>query len=145
METPIVYVCSSPADKDWAEKFLQSLRPTLGNIAAAAGGADENGAAGGGPATYRDALERSPLAILLTSPDFVSQFGEEGGAESSELMSLIKDRSEHGLTRQHHDFLASQKIAPSHTTMVGRVALERRTIHIPDITADSEYQWPQIR
>ncbi len=99
MDKPIVYVCSSPGDKDWAEKFLQSLRPTLGNIAAAAGGADENGAAGGGQATYRDALERSPLAILLTSPDFVSQFGDDGAAESSELMSLIKDRSEHGLTR----------------------------------------------
>ena len=80
MEKPLVYVCSSPADKDWAEKFLQSLRPTLGSIATAAGGADENGDAGGGQASYRDALERSPLAILLTSPDFVSQFGDDDAA-----------------------------------------------------------------
>ncbi len=98
MDKPVVYVCSSPADKDWAEKFLQSLRPTLGNMATAASGGDENGASIG-QASYRDALDRSPLAILLTSPDFVSQFGDDGSAESSELMSLIKDRSEHGLTR----------------------------------------------
>src|SRR5262245_38178339 len=28
-------------------------------------------------------------------------------------------------------------------TIVGRVALERRTIHIPDVLDDSEYQWPE--
>jgi hypothetical protein len=99
MDKPVVYVCSSPADKDWTEKFLQSLRPTLGGIAvAAANGAEGNGASTE-QASYRDALERSPLAILLTSPDFVSQFGDDGQAASSELMSLLKDREEHGLTR----------------------------------------------
>ena len=28
--------------------------------------------------------------------------------------------------------------------MVGRAALERRTIHIPDVAADTEYHWPEV-
>ena len=28
-------------------------------------------------------------------------------------------------------------------TIVGRVALERRTVHIPDVLNDAEYQWPE--
>ena len=52
--------------------------------------------------------------------------------------------SEHGLTSKQHDFIAAQQIVPGRTTMVGRTALECRTIHIPDIAADTEYQWPEV-
>ncbi len=51
--------------------------------------------------------------------------------------------SEHGLNREQHDFLSGQRIAPGRTTMVGRTALECRTIHIPDVSNDSEYRWPE--
>jgi PAS domain S-box-containing protein len=52
--------------------------------------------------------------------------------------------SEHGLTSKQHDFIAAQQIVPGRATMVGRTALECRTIHIPDIAADTEYQWPEV-
>ena len=65
-EKPVVYVCSNPADKDWADKFLQSLRPTLGQIATA-DGSSGNGASspGGETATYREVLERTDLDMVV--------------------------------------------------------------------------------
>ena len=34
-------------------------------------------------------------------------------------------------------------IAPGRGTLVGRTALEGRTVHIPDVLADPEYTWPR--
>ena len=39
--------------------------------------------------------------------------------------------------------MSRQRIAPGRRTLVGRTALERRTIHIPDVEADPEYNWPE--
>ena len=41
------------------------------------------------------------------------------------------------------DLLASTPISPGLGTLVGKVALERRTIHIPDVLADEDYNWQE--
>jgi GAF domain-containing protein len=41
------------------------------------------------------------------------------------------------------DFLQRNPIGPGRHTLVGRVALERRTVHLPDVLADSEYKLPE--
>ena len=41
------------------------------------------------------------------------------------------------------EFLEQNPIPPGRGTLVGRTALERRTVHIPDVLADPEYQWAQ--
>jgi GAF domain-containing protein len=38
-------------------------------------------------------------------------------------------------------FFERNPIAPGHGSVAGRTALERRTIHVPDVWADPEYNW----
>ena len=40
------------------------------------------------------------------------------------------------------DFISQNPIRPGRDSASGRAALERRTIHIPDVVADRRY-WPQ--
>lgn len=51
--------------------------------------------------------------------------------------------AQHGLNREKHDFMRDREISPARTTLVGRTALERRIVHIPDVAADPEYHWPE--
>src|SRR5499433_201419 len=46
------------------------------------------------------------------------------------------------LSAELKDFLETNPIRPGRNTVVARVALEQRTIHIPDVLADPEYDWP---
>ena len=46
---------------------------------------------------------------------------------------------------EHRDYIHRNPIAVGRSTVVGRVALERRTIHFPDIQADPEYHWPEAQ
>ena len=39
----------------------------------------------------------------------------------------------------------SNPLVPSRTTLVGRAALERRVVHIPDVELDSEYDYPDAK
>ena len=50
-----------------------------------------------------------------------------------------------GLTRQQREHFASYSIKPDRTSVFGRAILERRTVHVPDVLADSEYDRPQLQ
>src|SRR5262245_4674789 len=52
---------------------------------------------------------------------------------------------EYPLSAELKDFLERNPIRPGRNTVVARVALEHRTIHIPDVLADPEYDWPARR
>src|SRR5262249_29505899 len=52
---------------------------------------------------------------------------------------------EYPLSAELKDFLERNPIRPGRNTVVARVALEHRTIHIPDVIADPEYDWPARR
>ncbi|NIO43105.1 MAG: GAF domain-containing protein, partial [Burkholderiales bacterium] len=41
------------------------------------------------------------------------------------------------------DFVGKHPISPGRGTIVGRVALERQIIHVPDVLVDPEYKWTQ--
>jgi GAF domain-containing protein len=47
----------------------------------------------------------------------------------------------HGFSPEYRDWMASQLIELGRQTLVGRTALEARTVHIPDVLADPEYAW----
>jgi hypothetical protein len=49
----------------------------------------------------------------------------------------------HGFSREFVEFMKASPIIPGRNTLVGRAALEGRTIHIPDCVADPEYSWPE--
>jgi class 3 adenylate cyclase len=43
------------------------------------------------------------------------------------------------------DFNLAHPIVPSRRTLVGRTAVERRAVHIPDVELDSEYDYPEAK
>jgi GAF domain-containing protein len=49
--------------------------------------------------------------------------------------------ADHDTTPEHRDYIHRHPVAEGRETVVGRVALERRTIHFPDILEDPEYRW----
>jgi GAF domain-containing protein len=44
-----------------------------------------------------------------------------------------------GYSREYEDYMRHRRLAPGRDSLVGRIALEGRLVHIPDILADSEY------
>jgi GAF domain-containing protein len=50
-----------------------------------------------------------------------------------------------GLTRQQREHFASYSIKPDRTSVFGRAILEGRTVHVPDVLADPEYDRPQLQ
>src|SRR5262249_8035217 len=45
----------------------------------------------------------------------------------------------YGFSRQLEEFAKQNPVAPGRGTIIGRVALEGKTVHIPDVLADPEY------
>jgi GAF domain-containing protein/anti-sigma regulatory factor (Ser/Thr protein kinase) len=55
-----------------------------------------------------------------------------------EIMRVV---ASHNALPEHLSFLEHNPILPGRQTASGRAALERRTIHIHDVSADPEYSW----
>ena len=53
---------------------------------------------------------------------------------------LFRLAADYGLSAQSRDFWQRHPIHPGPASVVGRAALERRTVHIPDVLADPEYK-----
>ncbi len=58
---------------------------------------------------------------------------------------MYRGVADHGTRPEHRDYIYRTPVAPGRDTVVGRVALERRTIHFPDILADPEYRWAEAQ
>jgi GAF domain-containing protein len=46
-----------------------------------------------------------------------------------------------GISEEAQKFTRTHPLAPDRGTLIGRVTLERRAVHIPDVLQDSEYTW----
>src|SRR5262249_43207703 len=44
---------------------------------------------------------------------------------------------------EYEEYMRRRRLAPGRDSLVGRIALEKRVVHIPDILADSEYNQPE--
>jgi PAS domain S-box-containing protein len=49
----------------------------------------------------------------------------------------------YAFSREYAQYMQLQRIPPGRGTLVGRTALDGRTVHIPDVLADAEYAWPE--
>src|SRR5262249_33913293 len=49
----------------------------------------------------------------------------------------------HGFAPDYREWMKTQSIAIGRQTLVGRTAVEGRTVHIPDVLADPEYAWSE--
>ena len=47
----------------------------------------------------------------------------------------------HGFSEEYRQYILRNPIKPGRGTLVGRTALEARTVHLPDCLADPEYVW----
>jgi hypothetical protein len=47
----------------------------------------------------------------------------------------------HGFAPDYREWMQRQSIAIGRQTLVGRTAIEARTVHIPDVLVDPEYTW----
>jgi signal transduction histidine kinase len=50
-----------------------------------------------------------------------------------------------GGSDDYHALLARSPVAPGRGTLVGKVALERRAVRIPDVLVDAEYRWREAQ
>src|SRR5262249_19876415 len=50
--------------------------------------------------------------------------------------------AKHGLSEEATEFVRTHPFAPDRGTLSGRVSLERRAVHIPDVLQDSDYAHP---
>jgi signal transduction histidine kinase len=48
-----------------------------------------------------------------------------------------------GYSREYEEYMRRRRLAPGRDSLVGRIALEGRMVHIPDILADSDYNQPE--
>ena len=53
---------------------------------------------------------------------------------------VFREAADYGLPEELKDFFAQHPIHPGRGSVIGRAALERRVVQIPDVLADSEFQ-----
>jgi len=58
---------------------------------------------------------------------------------------VLRAVAECGIPRELYEFDQRHPLPPGRGTIAGRAALERRTVHIPDVLADPEYQNTEAR
>ena len=83
--------------------------------------------------TVLDTLVQS--AARLSEADYSFIFRREG--------DKYHLAASHGFAPDYREWMANQLIEVGRQTLVGRTALEQRTVHIPDVLADPEYAWAE--
>jgi GAF domain-containing protein len=51
----------------------------------------------------------------------------------------------YGFSNAYVEYVARHPSRPTRATLAGRTALEGRTVHIPDVFEDAEYNWPEAQ
>ena len=76
------------------------------------------------------------LAEQLCEADYAFIFRRDGDA--------YRLAASHGFSDAYREWMGRQAIAPGRQTLVGRTAIERQVVHIPDVLADPEYAWTEL-
>ena len=81
-----------------------------------------------------DTLVQSAAKLCEADCAFIFQLKDE----------LYRLAANYGFSQEFQDFIRQHPIAPGRPgTLVGRVTLEGRTVHIPDAAADPDYAWSE--
>ena len=50
----------------------------------------------------------------------------------------------YAFSQEYAEYMQRQVVSPGRNTLIGRTALEAKTIHIPDVLEDAEYTWAEL-
>jgi PAS domain S-box-containing protein len=75
--------------------------------------------------------------MRLCRADHVYMFRRRG--DNNQLVAS------HGLSQEAKEFVHTHPFAPDRSTLSGRVSLERRVVHIPDVLQDLEYSYEGLK
>jgi PAS domain S-box-containing protein len=94
-----------------------------------------------------EAISRSAFDLDAVLRALIEHATRLVGAEKGFIFRLEGDAYrlavDFGASAEFRDFVDRNPIRPGRGTLVGRTALERRTVHIEDAAADPEYRWPE--
>jgi signal transduction histidine kinase len=92
-----------------------------------------------------DVISRSAFDLQAVFDAVVESSGRLCGADRAFLLrfdgELLRMAASHGATPEWREWVAQHPIRPGRHSSSARAALERRTIHIPDVEADPEYTY----
>jgi GAF domain-containing protein/anti-sigma regulatory factor (Ser/Thr protein kinase) len=92
-----------------------------------------------------DVISRSAFNLQAVFETVVESSGRLCGADRAFILrfdgELLRMAAAHNATPEWREWVAQHPIRPGQHSASARAALERRTIHIPDIMADPEYTY----
>jgi class 3 adenylate cyclase len=83
-----------------------------------------------------DSILNHTVRLCHAERGFIYLRGEDG---------LFRHAAAIGASEAIIGFNLAHPITPSRATLVGRTAIERRTVHIPDVEQDVEYDYPEAK
>jgi GAF domain-containing protein len=95
-------------------------------------------------------ISRSTFDLQPVLETLIESATRLSGADSRGFLfrrdgDVYRGVADHGTTPEHRRYIHGNPVVVGRDTVVGRVALERRTIHFPDILADPEYRWAEAQ
>ena len=96
-----------------------------------------------------DVMSRSAFDVQPVFETVVRNATRLCGADIGQLQILdgqsYRLAVAYGGSREYRELIARNPISPGRGTLVGKVALERRTVQISDVLADPDYQWREAQ
>jgi two-component system NtrC family sensor kinase len=84
-------------------------------------------------------------AVLDTLTESAAQLSE------ADMVAIIRQKdtanywtTSYGLPPEHSEFIKKLPLKPGRESVTGRALHERKTVHVPDVLADSEYTQPEV-